>query len=160
VLRVIWNFSVESAGFAISGGTMVWMGRTMEMKRVGTMQCERYAQKGHHLPSGHLPCGCLMANELQGRTAKSKQNEPRKWSSNEKKCSSKKIPGPDGFPGESYQLFKGALTPTLHTHLKTMEAKGTLPTHSVGRLVLWYQKLTNTSPEHRSKDSSFLWIEM
>lgn len=37
--------SIESAGFAISGRIMVWMGRKMDVKHVETMSCEIWLEE-------------------------------------------------------------------------------------------------------------------
>lgn len=71
-----------------------------------------------------------------------------------KTFSAKKIPGLDSLSGESYQSLNGELTPILHILFKKKEEEGTIPTHSVRRVVSPYIKLTKISTEKSCIDSS------
>ena len=60
-----------------------------------------------------------------------------------KKLLTHKSPGPDGFTGEFYKIFKGELTPTLHRLFQKVQNDGSLPNSFHESCIILISKLDN-----------------
>ena len=66
------------------------------------------------------------------------------WS---QKSPQKKVPGPEGFTGESYQTFKEEIIPVMYKLFPKIEKEGTLPTSLHEASITRYQNLTKKKKE-------------
>ena len=72
------------------------------------------------------------------------------------KSSQKKVPGPEGFTGESYQTFKEEIIPIMYKPFPKIEKEGTLPKSLHEASITRYQNITKklekkTLPEQNAK---------